>query len=484
MAEKDATRYRYEPYQPLASKQQNNSGKSCDPPTTLKIGGSTTKGKKPDENPNANRCCCMGPKARSFWISLLMNLGICSLLFGYTLLGSFLFLAIEGGASTMQQRTLASTNRHRMSSSQSRTTATENVTLSEVAAAEALEARQKTVENIWEITVSLNILYRENWTRLAALEISRFQDQLIRKLTDEMNAHQHHQEGSGPATGAVIVPYYQMQEHEWTLARAFLYSLTVLTTIGYGDLAPRTTLGRIVTMVYAMLGIPLTLIYLSSTGGVLARVARGVFSRALCCCLCSNCGYCCYDEKRMAEKERRLKRKRQQEEIRAQQLSLQEPYYVRSNALHNNLHSPEKQIQIVADVESISTSESKASMHGLSILAPILLCLSMMIIYVLFGALALIRLEEWTFIDAIYFCFMSLSTVGFGDMRPDMHKESTTTTWFCSIYIMCGMALTAMCYNVLHQEIAHRLRTVVDAKHKISHISQQATDDPNDFFAS
>lgn len=74
-------------------------------------------------------------------------------------------------------------------------------------------------------------LSRPKFYRLAALEIGRFQDQLIRKLTDEMNAQQH-QEGNGPATGAVIVPYYQMQEHEWTLARAFLYSLTVLTTIG------------------------------------------------------------------------------------------------------------------------------------------------------------------------------------------------------------------------------------------------------------
>lgn len=161
MAEKDAGRYRYEPYQPLTSKQQNNSGKSCEPPTTLKISGNTTKGKTPDEKPNSKCCCCLGPKARSFWISLLMNLGICSLLFGYTLLGSFLFLAIEGGASTMHQRTLASTNRHRISSSRN----ADNVTLSEITAAEALEARQKTVENIWEITVSLNILYRENWTR-------------------------------------------------------------------------------------------------------------------------------------------------------------------------------------------------------------------------------------------------------------------------------------------------------------------------------
>lgn len=48
---------------------------------------------------------------------------------------------------------------------------------------------------------------------------------------------------------------------------------------GHGNIAPRTTLGRIVTLAYAILGIPLTLVYLSSTGGVLARVARGVFSK-------------------------------------------------------------------------------------------------------------------------------------------------------------------------------------------------------------
>lgn len=162
MAEKDAGRYRYEPYQPLTSKQQNNGGKSNEPPTTLKLSGNSAKMKNPDEKTKAKRCCCMGPKARSFWISLLMNLGICSLLFGYTLLGSFLFLAIEGGASSMHQRTLASTNRHRIPSARNNV---DNVTLSETAASEALEARQKTVENIWEITVSLNILYRENWTR-------------------------------------------------------------------------------------------------------------------------------------------------------------------------------------------------------------------------------------------------------------------------------------------------------------------------------
>lgn len=90
-------------------------------------------------------------------------------------------------------------------------------------------------EVFWLITFIYNAFdqFFFHCHRLAALEIGRFQDQLIRKLTDDMNA-QHHTEGtgSGPATGAVIVPHYHMQEHEWTLARAFLYSLTVLTTIG------------------------------------------------------------------------------------------------------------------------------------------------------------------------------------------------------------------------------------------------------------
>lgn len=59
----------------------------------------------------------------------------------------------------------------------------------------------------------------------------------------------------------------------------FLVSSCFIIFPGYGNIAPRTTLGRIVTLGYAVLGIPLTLVYLSSTGGVLARVARGVFSR-------------------------------------------------------------------------------------------------------------------------------------------------------------------------------------------------------------
>lgn len=165
MAEKDSGRYHYDPYQPIASKQHNNGAgtmKSCEPPNTLKL-SRTTKDKKENDNASKRCCGCMGPKAQSFWKSLLVNLIICVILFGYTMLGSYIFLAIEGKSSPQQQKTLASTNRQRDSTSMRNTS--DNVTLSRVAESAALIERQKTVENIWDITVSLNILYRENWTR-------------------------------------------------------------------------------------------------------------------------------------------------------------------------------------------------------------------------------------------------------------------------------------------------------------------------------
>lgn len=185
MAEKDSGRYRYEPYPPLTTKQQNNGTntmKKNEPPTTLKTACSKMN---IDDNGSSgsSRCCsCVGPKTTSFWVGLLTNLGICTLLFAYTLLGkfffihslcvwciyvyflcvgSFIFLAIEGGASTMQQRTMASTNRHL----QRPMTRSENVSLSKTTINDATEARHRAVENLWDLTISLNILYKENWTR-------------------------------------------------------------------------------------------------------------------------------------------------------------------------------------------------------------------------------------------------------------------------------------------------------------------------------
>jgi len=91
------------------------------------------------------------------------------------------------------------------------------------------EARAKTVEKIWTITENLNILYRENWTKLADKEIAQFQDQLVKRITEEMAS-----QNAGTYTGgsSETVTERRVPEYEWNFPKAFLYSLTVLTTIG------------------------------------------------------------------------------------------------------------------------------------------------------------------------------------------------------------------------------------------------------------
>jgi hypothetical protein len=90
------------------------------------------------------------------------------------------------------------------------------------------EARAHTVENLWITTEKLNILYHENWTRLASEELARFQEQVVRTLTDNLETLQH----SAAHSNNDNIANKKMVDYEWNFARAFFYSLTVLTTIG------------------------------------------------------------------------------------------------------------------------------------------------------------------------------------------------------------------------------------------------------------
>lgn len=276
----------------------------------------------------------------------------------------------------------------------------------------------------------------------------------------------------------------------------YLKNIIIILCLGYGNIGPRTILGKAVTMGYAALGIPLMLIYLSSIGSLLSGCARGVFTKSICCCLCSNCGYCCYDEKMMQEKEHKMRKKREQKEYEQQIQSVhlhQEPFYMRSpsstftTSTSNNIHSP-----VCVDTDELKMSATRASSifmdsdclssnlsaapyikhekvpYG-SCLAPISFCFVIMVGYICGGSAVLCHLEHsLSFLDSIFFCFMTLSTIGFGDSIPASSVFTTKSNqniiegniaiWFCSLYILVGMALTAMCFNVVHDEVVYRLK--------------------------
>lgn len=56
--------------------------------------------------------------------------------------------------------------------------------------------------------------------------------------------------------------------------------------LGYGHISPKTQWGKIVTIFYAILGIPLMLLCLSNIGDIMATSFRFLYWR-VCCYLCT-----------------------------------------------------------------------------------------------------------------------------------------------------------------------------------------------------
>lgn len=76
---------------------------------------------------------------------------------------------------------------------------------------------------------------------------------------------------------------------QWKFTGAFYYATTVLTTIGYGHSTPATVGGKLFTMCYAMVGIPLGLVMFQSIGERVNRLSRYLYlklSRTLIRCVC------------------------------------------------------------------------------------------------------------------------------------------------------------------------------------------------------
>ena len=101
---------------------------------------------------------------------------------------------------------------------------------------------------------------------------------------------------------------------------------------------------------------------------------------------------------------------------------------------------------------------------------PISLCLLVIVAYVVGGALLFSEWENWGMLDGSYFCFITLSTIGFGDMVPGdaISKEEEKATIggvnnkfvLCSLYIIIGMALIAMCFNLMQEKVIKGVRSL------------------------
>lgn len=83
----------------------------------------------------------------------------------------------------------------------------------------------------------------------------------------------------------------------------------------------------------------------------------------------------------------------------------------------------------------------------------------MILAYICSGALLFHRLENWSLLEGSYFCFTSLGTIGFGDLIPGQNAEEISLC-ACSAYILTGMALVAMCFSLVQDQVISLFRLI------------------------
>ncbi|XP_068623772.1 potassium channel subfamily K member 18 [Battus philenor] len=362
---------------------------------------------------------------------LFSNVGVIVLVVAYTVAGAFMFQAIEGASEIERANNMA------------------------------LE-RNSTAQYLWQnVTLALNLFNETALKHKISIELNKYQSKIVTAVR------------SGWDGGR--------SSRQWSFSSAFLYSLTVITTIGYGHLSPRTSWGKLVTILYALLGMPLFLLYVTNVGQLLARWFKCLYALV---CLCRGCpGFSRRRVVRLrtqwesseAESIERpegwrpqlsgsdvtpeyripphtLYHKRRTEYMRS--ASMPQPWSVRYQQPVRGWSEP-----MPYRPESEASSDfSYVPFDAQSITVPISVCVAIMVGYIMFGSMIFGLWERWDKLDGAYFCFISLSSIGFGDFVPGerVYTPRIETSFIvCSLYLMLGMALVAMCFNLMQEQVIH-----------------------------
>lgn len=97
---------------------------------------------------------------------------------------------------------------------------------------------------------------------------------------------------------------------------------------------------------------------------------------------------------------------------------------------------------------------------------PISLVLIFVVFYIMVGAIVFSMWEEWTFLESAYFCFITLSTIGLGDYVPGRSlksagsEEGHAQLIVCCLYLVLGLAIIAMSFNLVQEEVAAKVKDI------------------------
>lgn len=180
---------------------------------------------------------------------------------------------------------------------------------------------------------------------------------------------------------------------------------------GYGDIYPRTDAGKVIAILYAIFGIPLAFRVLAEIGKKLTAVIKFFY----------------FGVKRSCAKN--------------VQTADGETFKKERNDIALSTEHTEKENN---DIEIVWEDKDETLIKEIENRLPLAVPVIILFIYLFLGALMYTRWEDWSYLDAFYFTFISVSTIGFGDITPAHTKYFIVT----SIYVFVGLALVSVCINV------------------------------------
>jgi len=211
-------------------------------------------------------------------------------------------------------------------------------------------------------------------------------------------------------------------DYAWTFPNTLLFTITIMTTVGYGHISPKTFNGQVFCIFYSLIGLPLFMFFMANIGNPMAEGLKYTYSR-LCCRIC------------------RAKRRR-------------------SEFPRGSLKQHRRRIidDVVGDEYYMPTD---------LVIIPIILCLAIIVGFLAIGTIIFHHWEKWDLVSSAYFSFITLSTIGFGDYVPsesfviDSENPVTFIKMILAVsYTVIGMALLSMTISLIQEGVTLKAQSV------------------------
>ncbi|XP_070776691.1 potassium channel subfamily K member 5a isoform X2 [Enoplosus armatus] len=163
--------------------------------------------------------------------------------------------------------------------------------------------------------------------------------------------------------------------NNWNWPNAVIFAATVITTIGYGNIAPKTSAGRVFCIFYGLFGVPLCLTWISELGKFFGGRAK-----------------------------------------------------------HMGQYLTKK---------GFSLRKAQFTCTAIFLLWGVL-------VHLVLPPFVFMSQEGWTYIEGLYFSFVTLTTIGFGDLVAGVEPNKEYPTlyrYFVEVWIYLGLAWLSLFFN-------------------------------------